>query len=519
MKSMDELTLHAYGLLDEAEGAAIRDHLATCETCAATSEEIRSEHRLFERAAEPDEVNSHEASERILSQVKRASRPRPSVPTASLAAAALLLAALAWALILRTPTRPPTPSAPAAPQASGYELDSLVAELKSATPLRREIATQALKAYGQEAAARLEAAGADATLISACRDGRPATPVRPVREHESAPVLMFALRTSDETKRGQAKAALAHLGFGAENVLWGALDAREGHVRDAAAELLRRLYTPLGDPVDHAPRIDMMRRIGHPVDEQDASLYDVLDRIRQRNLKLTDFDPAAEAAARGIRVTYRFEGSWYGHFTLLLDAAGMHFVAGRERVFIRNGERAHYPDAPIWLPPSEAKRVQTLVDALSSPDPKGEEEAWRGINVDRLEGQALASVRQATWLFEGPAKERACALRQKLLRRIFESDRADVVSGVELQVLDKRQHDLLQLRVDAKGKIEKILADAAVKCRILARPEGDRSVTLKGVRVVALLRALTHPYGLDFYMDGDTVVIDTAANVRQAVER
>jgi hypothetical protein len=340
-----------------------------------------------------------------------------------------------------------------------------------------------------------------------------------VRDHESAPVLVFALR--NESRRAATTAALARLGFGAEKALWGALDAPEAHVRDAAADLLRRLYTPAGDALDHAPRIDMMRRIGHPVDEQDASLYDVLDRIRLRNFKMTEFDPAAEAAMREKKVSYRFQGSWYGHFTLLLDSAGMHFVAGRKTVAIRLGERSLDPWAPMWLPPAEARRVQTLIDALSFPDPEVEEEAWRGIYVDSLEGPALNAVRQAAGLLEGPVKERARALREKLLKRIFERDNpeADVVSGVDLQALDAAQTAILQRRVDARGKLDRILADAGMKARILARPQQDRGVTLNGVRVVALLRAVTLPYGLDFYMDGETVVIDTAANVRAVVER
>jgi hypothetical protein len=44
-------------------------------------------------------------------------------------------------------------------------------------------------------------------------------------------------------------------------------------------------------------------------------------------------------------------------------------------------------------------------------------------------------------------------------------------------------------------------------------------VSSPNIRVDSLLGALTDPLGLDFYMDGDTIVVDTEKNVRAAVEK
>lgn len=160
MKPIEELTMFAYGLLEPHEEAPIRSHVDGCPACAKTVDLLRSERRLIERAAAPQVQDVPPAA-------LRNSVPKRPPSRAGLAAAAVLLAALAWTLF-HTP--PPAPETPAAAQ---DPLDRLVAELKSPSPLRREIATLALKSHGAAAVERLQKAQADPALIDACRSITP----------------------------------------------------------------------------------------------------------------------------------------------------------------------------------------------------------------------------------------------------------------------------------------------------------------------------------------------------------
>jgi anti-sigma factor RsiW len=50
MRSLDDLTMYVYGLLDESAETEIRDHAKACPDCAAQIGRIAAEHRLLEKA-------------------------------------------------------------------------------------------------------------------------------------------------------------------------------------------------------------------------------------------------------------------------------------------------------------------------------------------------------------------------------------------------------------------------------------------------------------------------------------
>ncbi|HLY11415.1 MAG TPA: hypothetical protein VKW04_19080 [Planctomycetota bacterium] len=50
MRSLDDLTMYVYGLLDESAELEIRDHATRCEGCRAQVDRIAAEHRLLENA-------------------------------------------------------------------------------------------------------------------------------------------------------------------------------------------------------------------------------------------------------------------------------------------------------------------------------------------------------------------------------------------------------------------------------------------------------------------------------------
>ena len=164
MRSLDELTMYAYGLLEQSEEPALRHHVESCDACAAIVRRLGAERKLFERAAAPAEPA---AAPPNLLRPRRARRP--TLP--GLAAARLLLAVLAW-LLFRAP-RVETVAPPIPALRGEDDLDRLVAELKSPSPVRRELAALALKAYGGLAVGKLEKAGAALELIDACRGTTP----------------------------------------------------------------------------------------------------------------------------------------------------------------------------------------------------------------------------------------------------------------------------------------------------------------------------------------------------------
>jgi hypothetical protein len=50
MRSLDELTMYMYGLLDRAAEEAMKDHLEECADCLRTCRRIAGEHKLFKGA-------------------------------------------------------------------------------------------------------------------------------------------------------------------------------------------------------------------------------------------------------------------------------------------------------------------------------------------------------------------------------------------------------------------------------------------------------------------------------------
>ncbi|HXX92828.1 MAG TPA: hypothetical protein VEN81_04295, partial [Planctomycetota bacterium] len=163
MRPADELTLYAYGLLEESEEEGLESHLKTCATCGESVRLLKIEHRVVTQAAARGETPAVPAPFPSV----RPSRYGAPLLVAGLAAAALL-GILVWLLL--HPFRGGDGSGGAGyAQGSGDDLDRLIAELKSPSTVRREIAELALRAHGRGAVEKLENAKADPALIEACR--------------------------------------------------------------------------------------------------------------------------------------------------------------------------------------------------------------------------------------------------------------------------------------------------------------------------------------------------------------
>ena len=64
MRSLDDLTLYVYGLLDASEEADIETHAKACAECRSRIGQIAAERRLFEKALQPQAAASSPHRER-----------------------------------------------------------------------------------------------------------------------------------------------------------------------------------------------------------------------------------------------------------------------------------------------------------------------------------------------------------------------------------------------------------------------------------------------------------------------
>jgi hypothetical protein len=68
-------------------------------------------------------------------------------------------------------------------------------------------------------------------------------------------------------------------------------------------------------------------------------------------------------------------------------------------------------------------------------------------------------------------------------------------------------------------ELENYLKSLGLKFRMNAAPQTALSASFNGEPLSSFLKAATRPGNLDFYLEGETIVIDTEDNVRAVVER
>jgi hypothetical protein len=77
VRSVDDLTMYAYGLLEGPQERAIREHVAICASCAEISDRIGAEHRLLEVALARDIPGSGDRSKAAEQVLQRRYAPPP----------------------------------------------------------------------------------------------------------------------------------------------------------------------------------------------------------------------------------------------------------------------------------------------------------------------------------------------------------------------------------------------------------------------------------------------------------
>jgi hypothetical protein len=338
-------------------------------------------------------------------------------------------------------------------------------------------------------------------------------PVRVLCESTEAKALVGALGSGEPRERDEAEASLRLLGFGAETALWGALDSGDAEVRSRAGRILRRLYTPA--PAGIESPLDEKLRGATPAGPG-VRLGEYLEALARETGVSFVLDPGRVNPALEVGSTFR------DSLRLSLPRAKLKAVLLEDVVLVvREQEavlRTEWRGAP-WTDPAQARRLESLIADLASTDGARQEEAARGLLSAGL--PALHPLREAAAVLEPAAAARCRAVR----RRILDREGAWIVdepSGADLQELAPAQRAVLERELPDGPKgvpLAALLAHHKIPHRIQVKLDAPVHAFAPRLKAGSLLKVLTRPTGLDFYMDGDTVVVDTAARVRAAVQK
>jgi hypothetical protein len=345
------------------------------------------------------------------------------------------------------------------------------------------------------------------------------SPVRLPAKPEDVARRIGQLSDDVPARREEAAMALRRLGFGAEKALWKALDSDSVETRSRAADLLRLLYTATNHDMEVPagwrswPRITVDCE-NRPMEEVLTGMVDQVGGSLIRDSRI---------ALGNEQITFKVQDIVLDSAVrLLLGARGMTGFASPDCVLIApEGAAQAWTGRPHarWAESGEARALEARIADLASSDPARHEKAAQ--EFKRQDGQAALDVlAYAVGALEGDALARA----QRLRRTIAENMGLwiqDVPSGADLQKLTPAQSAVLDGRVTRPGRpmtIEEILKADGVRCKLDAEPSASYHLAGSAPKRSSLLKIVLRPRGLDFYMDGETLVIDTAANVRAAVE-
>lgn len=583
---------------DHACGFRRSEHVDSCDDCGRAADLVAGEIEALR------EVLAEEAP-------RAASKARVRAGPAALAAAALLLGTLSW-LLFQPPSAPRTPAAPLPSQE--HEIQRLIVELRSRSPLRQEIARFALKQYMGTGLEALTRAGVDPLFIDEIRgvtdrdralirkmktapfsmtldrvlytevlyelekivgtvqteftgseldtayvsiDVRNGTvqdaveqlcaglrmpfrvvhsrltigkrsevpslaPVR-LRPQGDDPARHVPDLSSDlPERRERASEALRRLGFAAEPALWEALDAESLETRSRATALLKRLYTdvhpslrtPAG--MNPVPRITIALQ-GRPFAEIAAAVL----AQGGGNYGLV-WDTRVSLPERSISLTVR-EIALDGALKLLVAPYGFACASFEECAFVRIPAASAVWTPPLhvlWTKAEKARAIEPLLEDLASSDLARRDGAVRGLR-ELPPSDALDGLAYAAGYLDGASLARC----QRLRREIAETEKTwiqDLPSGADLQILSPAQKALLDSVVppfEGALSLEEILRKAGVRAVVRAPTEETLRLLGKSPKLSTLLKIVLRSQGLDFYLEGNAVVVDTTANVRFAVEK
>jgi hypothetical protein len=374
-----------------------------------------------------------------------------------------------------------------------------------------------------ESTCSLAAAGERRVRITQLPEDSPEAraPVRIIGDPATVPSLIEALGNDSIEERDLATRELRRLEFTAEDALWTALEDPRAEVRSRANSLLRRLYgertvSPVKDAVD---RLSSTRIT---VEAKDKRLCEVIDQIA-RSVKMSlIIDTNAIPDAGEARVSTRIaEVSANTVLVLLLRPRDYDYLVFHDTIFVtvRPGHFFRDRSEILWTDPALATIFEQLISDLSSPDLSRQKRSAR--ELADLGRRALEPLRHAV-LIHSEEKGRCFADVRRKIAAAAGDWLSDQHPGAYRQGLSERQIALLWGKTEGKASnrsLQETVNSLGAKsiCKIGAGT--PQFVSLRGETLYTALRLMTGPHGLDFYMDGETVIIDTATNVKAALDQ
>lgn len=521
---------YVHGFLGEAEKVEVEKHLLGCPACRQALGRMQEEERIFREAAVltarlPEQLTM-EREERFSGLAgARDRRGSHSGRVIAMAAALLLCAGVSW-MLLHSPSSGPE----GGPAQARQEIEKLGSESQA----EREAAYLKLKDMGKAAEPELRKAISSTDPEVARRAKR----------------LLSRLALLDELPAGLRKAVP-----GIEDRLAGSADHAWTQEFLNASEL-----TPLGLHVNSALRKEdvsvlVTRALRGAQDSEEKKI--TVDQITNWGLRLTQYLPGDEAlrclhgsidvenmslpdllaqiltkngvsflvdaAALQERVSMKtFDISVESNLILLLHPRRRAFATLDGLVVITEAGKPWKANARDAVPPTpeETAKVDRLLKDLVSSDKAKEGQAYEDLVT--LGPPVLGPVMGALGRLDVKGAARARAVCRKIAWDHNNLWLVDLPSGADLQNLSAAGKKLLESRMDCEVmgmSLEDLLKAKGWKVQLKAKPQETLCVSLKGETLGSFLKAVTRPRGLDFYLDGETIVIDTQDNVSAAVDR
>ncbi len=306
---------------------------------------------------------------------------------------------------------------------------------------------------------------------------------------------------------------------GVHDALWLLLDSSRADIRELAADALRRAYGPPTEP-PRSPLVVELDERKMLVDRETTPIPDILVSMFSSKGIAVVLDPRVPIDHRPVTFKVR-DLPLKNTLKLLISQFDLDFVVCDGWLLVTTFDLAPYrprSPQPMWVAPEEAKRIEGWIADLASDDPTRQRRAREAAKAGGRGG--LDWLVHASTLTEPPLSKRYGetfrAVAEELGIRL-----ADQPAAAENQALTPAQRAIRSRRLELRSTdktLEALLKENGVKARFDSAAPGPVVVAGGDLPVDALLRAVLHPQGLDYFMDGETVVVDTAAKARAAAE-
>ena len=517
---------YVHGFLGEPESAHVREHVRGCPVCRQALGRIEEEEKLLREAAVQfvprENVLSGPTGAPGRSQAQSGRRM-------AMAAALLLCAGVSWMMLQSPPGGPGEGSAQAR-----QEIEKLASDNRA----EREAAFLKLKEMGRAAEPELRKAVSSPDpevtsrvrrllgrlalvdeLPAGLRKAVPGIEDRLVASQDHTWTREFLNATELTTSGAPKNPALRKEDLSALIVraLRGAQDREEQRVTaDRVVHWGLRL-------TQYVPAEEGIRYLHGSIDVENMPQQDLLGQILTKNGISFVIDGAAfKDGGQNVVVMKTFDLTLGDNLSMILLPRRMDFAPLEGLVVITPAEKPWKANATRAVPltPEETQKVELSLKNLISSDAKAEQQGYEDLVT--VGPPALGPLLGALGRLEGEGALRVRAVCRKIAWDHGNRWLVDLPSGADLQKLSGAAKKLLETRMDCeagKVQLEDLLKAKGVKVNFKAKPQDPIFVSLKGEPLASILKAATRSSGLDFYLDGETIVIDTQDNVCAAVER